>query len=59
MMHFILILQLFNYQCSQYQENNYAIENIFVYNELFIYLLVVFQHPFTGVCPVDIGTVKE
>jgi hypothetical protein len=26
---------------------------------LFIYLLIVFQTPYTGVCPMDIGTVKE
>jgi hypothetical protein len=24
-----------------------------------IYLLIVFQNPYTGVCPMDIGTVKE
>jgi hypothetical protein len=25
----------------------------------FIYLLIMFQNPYTGVCPMDMGTVKD
>jgi len=31
--------------------------SLFLY--LIIYLLIVFQNPYTGVCPMDIGTDKE
>jgi hypothetical protein len=29
------------------------------YEDIFIYLLIVFQNPYTSVRPMDIGTVKE
>jgi len=31
--------------------------NLFIY--LFIYLFIVFQNPYTGIRPMDIGTVKN
>jgi len=32
---------------------------VYVQVYLFIYLLILLQNPYTGVCPMDIETVKE
>ena len=54
-----LIANNFNYLQKLPVSPLMKVNEWFTVKGLFIYLLIVFQNPYTGVHPMDIGTVKE